>query len=187
VGYKRGVEKTCLLCEQISIGRGLCRRHYNQHRTAGTLGQFAKVTPLESFLNRIEKTDGCWLWRGTTNNGYGIFLLPGEVPVRAHRHAYELWKGPIPDGAVVMHVCDNPPCVNPDHLQIGTRLDNNRDCAAKGRRPTGANHWKFKLTAQHVVAIRNDTRTMAAIAIEYGTTASTVSRIKNGKRRFAKA
>lgn len=184
MGYRRGVEKTCLLCEQISIGRGLCRRHYKQHHKNGTLDQFAKVTPLESFLNRIDKTGTCWLWTGTTNEyGYGIFLLPGEKPIRAHRYAYELWKGQIPEGRVVMHRCDNPPCVNPDHLDLGTKLDNNRDCAAKGRRPRGSGHWNSKLTPKQVEAIKADTRKHMDIAHAYNVTQPTISRIKSGKRR----
>ena len=135
-------------------------------------------------MNRIRKTNSCWLWQGTKNDyGYGIFLLPGEVPVRAHRFAYELWKGPIPDGFVVMHSCDNPPCVNPAHLSIGTKLDNNRDASLKGRTPTGTRHWNGRLTDEQIADIRTDPRTHVAIALDYGVSQSHVTRIKGGKAR----
>lgn len=76
---------------------------------------------------------GCWMWSGSTNpNGYGHVTLHG---VRgAHRIAWALMNGPIPAGRVVMHGCDNPPCVNPDHLSLGSQMDNIHDAIAKGRR-----------------------------------------------------
>lgn len=81
--------------------------------------------------------DECWLWTASTDkNGYGRFQEPtpdGQRHIRAHRWAYLHFVGPIPDGLVVMHRCDNPPCVNPAHLTIGTLIDNNADKVAKGR------------------------------------------------------
>lgn len=81
---------------------------------------------------------GCWLWTASTDrDGYGKFQYPGpdgrQIHQRAHRYAYELFVGPIPDGLVVMHSCDTPSCVNPNHLDIGTPLENNDDKVAKGR------------------------------------------------------
>ena len=80
-----------------------------------------------------EKTDGCWLWTGATASyGYGKMMLDGET-VRAHRAAYLLLVGPIPDGLYVLHRCDVRRCVNPAHLFLGTPSDNTKDMLAKGR------------------------------------------------------
>jgi len=87
----------------------------------------------QSFWAEVEKTDGCWLWRAAlSTNGYGQTSRDG-VQIRAHRLAWELERGPIPVGLLVLHRCDVPTCVNPDHLFLGTNKDNSRDMAAKGR------------------------------------------------------
>ncbi len=82
----------------------------------------------------VDKTGTCWIWRRSTNKkGYGqITIEPGRTML-AHRLAWELARGPIPDGLSVCHHCDNPPCCRPDHLFLGTRADNNRDMEQKGR------------------------------------------------------
>jgi|SRR5579864_39387 len=80
-------------------------------------------------------TGECWSWIGAKSSaGYGILSKkPGPSPLYAHRISWELNNGPIPHGACVLHRCDNPPCVNPDHLFLGSKRDNSRDMAAKGR------------------------------------------------------
>jgi hypothetical protein len=97
-----------------------------------------KTRPMEErFWEKVRKSDQCWEWIASkTRNGYGFFHRGGRVdrkPIRAHRLSWELHNGPIPDGLWVLHKCDNPCCVRPDHLFIGTRSDNMKDCAAKGR------------------------------------------------------
>lgn len=79
---------------------------------------------------------GCWIWTGAVNceRGYGYFLFDGK-PRLAHRASWAMHKGQIPDGMNVLHRCDIPSCVNPNHLFLGTLSDNMQDCAAKGRAP----------------------------------------------------
>ena len=107
----------------------------------------------------------------------------------AHRVAWEMANGgPIPDGMVVCHRCDNPPCVNPAHLFVGTRLDNVRDMVMKGRGRypghPGERNGGAKLTEQSVSAIRERISrgdTQKEIAVTFGIDPSVVSRIKSGK------
>lgn len=87
------------------------------------------------FWSKVQKTDDCWLWRATRfPKGYGQIKIKGRRRL-AHRVAWELTNGPIPDGLQVCHHCDNPPCVRPDHLFLGTQSDNIQDAVSKGRMP----------------------------------------------------
>ena len=80
--------------------------------------------PEERFWPKVEKTNGCWNWIGTTNRGYGQFNLHKRVRTYAHRFSYELAKGMIPEGLTVDHLCKNTFCVNPDHLEAVTLREN---------------------------------------------------------------
>lgn len=92
---------------------------------------------LERFWSKVQKTDSCWLWKGAKNQfGYGFFRLGSRNEV-AHRVSYNWIKGEIPSGLLVLHTCDNPSCVNPDHLFIGTHSDNMRDMYRKKRHKGG--------------------------------------------------
>jgi hypothetical protein len=97
-----------------------------------------RLDPVQNWWSKVVVGEGCWMWTaGTDRDGYGKFAIghgkQDQTHTRAHRFAYELLVGPIPDGMVVMHSCDTPACVNPDHLSVGTPLDNNDDKVAKGR------------------------------------------------------
>lgn len=121
-------------------------------------GRTYKKKPLiDRFLKKIDKQiNGCWLWQATkTKLGYGQLVVDG-IPTYAHRIAYELFVGPIPEGMCVLHRCDNPSCVSPTCLWLGTHQDNTRDMWRKNRHydARGIKHGRAKLTEKEVVAIR---------------------------------
>ena len=88
------------------------------------------------FWEKVNKTDTCWLWTAQrTTGGYGVFRIRNpRAQTTAHRVAWEMAHGPIPDGLNVCHHCDTPSCVRPDHLFLGTQRENLRDMTVKGRR-----------------------------------------------------
>lgn len=99
----------------------------------------------DRFWSRVEKTDGCWLWRGTVHHtGYGVLTIMdesrphGKYQVRVHRLSYEMAKGQIPTGMCVCHACDTPLCVNPAHLWLGSQIENQADATKKGRKRVAA-------------------------------------------------
>lgn len=143
----------------------------------------ANLKPIDvaAFWSRVEGSTPfqCWPWTGQKNDkGYGRFR--GTM---AHRIAYELINGSIPEGEIVRHRCDNPPCCNPDHLLSGSHSDNTRDAVERGRLAYGERCGHTKLTAQQVAYIRRNPhkRKQADIAREFGVSESTVSYIRNGR------
>ena len=128
---------------------------------------------------------GCWEWKGAhANYGYGQVYIGGRIQ-RAHRIAWEMFYGPIPPGIKVCHACDNPPCVRPDHLFLGTQADNLHDMLAKGRHftPFGSREQRGEanLTAKLTEKSVREIRRLGAygmfqkdIAARYGITLSNV-------------
>lgn len=162
-----------------------------------------------------EPNSGCWLWTAAADqHGYGRFRVGSLTDnsrrmTVAPRMAWELYKGELPPPDLdVCHSCDNPPCVNPDHLFLGTRLQNMQDCVKKGRNSRGESHSKIqkahilsgpdhylygrpgrkgekhhmaKLTDDDVRAIRADHRMLAEIAADYEVSFATIGYIRRGK------
>ena len=147
--------------------------------------------PAERFWENVDKSAGpteCWPWTASLyTNGYGSFAAGGRYGgcVRAHRAAWGLTNGEIPDGLVVCHSCDNRRCVNPAHLFLGTRMDNVRDMCAKGRQTRGEKNAASRLTERDVRsirALRAKGLIMREIAAEFGVTRKAVELILHGHR-----
>lgn len=119
---------------------------------------------------RVNEITGCWIWQGPLSAGYGITRRNGKV-IGAHRLAYEDAKGPIPDGMQIHHRCEQPLCVNPDHLTVVTKKQN-----ARGRRPSVS-----KLTPEDVYAIRRSNESRRVLAERFGITPVYVSMIRTGR------
>ena len=128
--------------------------------------------------------DGCWHWAGSSSGGRGRVWIDGQG-VYAYRLAYEAWREPIPAGLVACHSCDNPLCVNPDPIFIGTQRDNIRDAVTKGRMRfpavrTGLAHHGVttppEVIAEQVARYQRGEATQTEIAVEFGVAQSTVGR-----------
>jgi hypothetical protein len=135
------------------------------------------------YESQVQRTDGCWLWRGHRGNQH---RMADRVKVYAHRLAYALFVGPLPDDLCVCHKCDNPPCVNPAHLFIGTIADNIQDMWAKGRDrsavPNCQDHGRAILTNEDVTEIRRllSVKSYKELAAMYGTSKAAIASISRG-------
>lgn len=138
-------------------------------------------------VRHIKNPNGCWEWIGSRDiDGYGQLTHKGRR-VRAHRLSFQSFTGPIPIGMLVLHHCDNPPCVNPAHLYAGDQFQNESDKRERGRGPAGENNVKAKLSTSGVAAMRrmyaegNGKISKAAVGRAFGVTKSTSTRIINSK------
>ncbi len=180
-------ERPCVVdgCAKLARRTGrMCSMHEARLRRTGMTDARPIETREDRYWLAVRKAPtGCWGWAGSVNNhGYGKV---GQH--YAHRFSWQLHFGPIPVGLYVMHVCDNPPCTNPSHLQLGTQKANMEDASRKGRLrsrpPRGeANHFA-KLTAQQALEIRR--RRLAGeprkvIAASFGIRVEHVGRIALG-------
>ncbi len=145
-----------------------------------------KIDPSIRFFKFVNKTEFCWLWTGSyCYYGYGQISINGK-PRRAHRISYEMHKGEIPKDMFVCHKCDNPSCVNPDHLFLGTQEDNMKDMFKKNRQNTAKGERRFfsKLKNEDIPQIRelyNNNNRTKIIANIYGVSTQSILDIINGK------
>lgn len=148
------------------------------------------------FWTKVKKTDFCWLWTASPYGGrYGRISRTGKSrptkgrDISSHVAAWILIKGPVPKGMCVLHHCDNPRCVNPDHLWIGTQLENMRDMVKKRRARgcRGESHANHKLTSSDVASIRSlklSGHTGVELAKRFGVTPAQISNIVLNKQWF---
>lgn len=175
------------------VARGMCSSHYYRFRWHGdpSVGRFNGEQERETlFWDKVEKgeaDDDCWVWTAFRNaGGYGLFWTGETRPSGAkrmslaHRWAYERFVGPVPDGLYVLHRCDNPPCVRPEHLYAGTQLQNMQDKARRGR---NASTGLKKLTSEQVLEIRRlygeGDVSHAELGKRFGVTRKNISQIVN--------
>lgn len=145
----------------------------------------------ERFWSKVKKTPGCWLWIGSKGGqgGYGTIRLGSVVDgtrrhVYSHRLSYEMHHGRIPKGMFVLHKCDTPSCVRPDHLFLGSHAENMEDMRNKGRSSVGEKNVMAKLTLPQVQAIKDRLSngwTQRKLAKEYGVTFQAINLIAVGK------
>lgn len=159
-------------------------------------------SPKCKFESHFEKTKNkCWVWDSPRNaNGYGVFGNANKRNTLAHRFAYELFVGKIPSGLFVLHHCDNPPCVNPAHLFVGTAKDNAKDCVQKGRnsppplqrgkenifsknavKRLGEKHHSAKLTIAIVGEILSSTEKAGVLGRRFGVNRQVIWMIRTGR------
>ena len=157
-------------------------------------------TTRRRFLDKVQTSDGCWMWRGakSVRTGYGSFSIGGKSEW-AHRASWRLLRGPIPAGLWVLHTCDVRPCVNPAHLYLGTVADNSRDAVARRRTATGQRNGvhthpetrRFgqavgtaKLTEERILEVLTDLAagTMQSVAASrHGVSRGAVQQILSGR------
>ncbi len=181
--------KTCSVesCDKKHEAKGYCSTHYKRLKTTGKINNDRDLSDFERFLTKFKKNNnGCWEWSDSlTDRGYGQFGAKGTT-IRAHRFSYENYIGLIPNGMIICHKCDNPPCVNPDHLFLGTHKINSVDRENKGRRKIsfGEESTNSKLNNNTVTEIKNLLKLfipIPEISKLLNVNCSTIKNIKSGR------
>lgn len=154
------------------------KRGFGKFCSRSCARQVERRTPDQAFWARVSKTETCWFWTGAKlPRGYGNFAARGSR-IYAHRHSYEIHIGLVPEGQFVLHRCDEPSCVNPEHLFLGTHNDNMKDMRVKKR----GTPWK-KLDEESVREIRHLalTTSLAALAARFSVSAVAIGKVVSRK------
>lgn len=179
-------------CSRTIFAKGLCQTHYLWARRGKNLSdpvqrQYHGLTVEDRLKRRVEidPLTQCWLWTGSlSGKGYGQFRVDSSRPQLAHRVSYGLFVGP-PGDSFVLHRCDTPRCINPEHLFLGTQADNVADMQSKGRARKrgipGEANCQAKLTEASVRSIRLSHASDADLAKQYGVGSSTVRDARHRK------
>lgn len=165
------------------------RIQFGSTRPKPESGTWKTRSEVDRFFSFVEITDKCWNWTGSCkHDGRGCFTLSDGRQVIASRFIFSRWMRPIRAGLDVLHKCDNPSCVRPDHLFLGTALDNSRDMVAKGRSARGSEASRSKLTSDQVDFIKKNYQrgkhggmNTVALAKKFGVTPQSISLILKGK------
>jgi hypothetical protein len=176
-------------CDSSFYGHGYCHKHYQRLKRHGDplvlRGKKRFLTIQDQFQSKYKiKDNGCWEWQGAkANHGYGVFRVTingSNCLLRAHRFSYEQYIGKITSKMMVCHKCDNPCCVNPEHLFLGSAKDNSLDMAKKKRSTFGERNPQAKLTEKQVKQIKLMLKkgiSSPIIAIKYGVTSGAIRSI----------
>lgn len=188
--------KICCIvdCGRPVLARGMCNKHYVRNRKFGSpVAQMPRSAAMQglsapdrfAMQMKAGDADECWPWiAGKDRDGYGVFrgVYDGVMYGRATRYSWALHnRKQVPANMLVCHSCDNPSCVNPNHLFLGTDLDNMLDKIAKDRHniPKGELNVRAVLTEKQAIAILADPRPYLQIAADYGVSDGTINDIKN--------
>ncbi len=176
-------------CGKPVHAKGYCKRHYQQSWSTGSpeIRRPNTHAPAEErfwkYVNRGTDEE-CWNWTGFRDwDGYGKFRECTRINIAAHRFSYRLHNGNLPAELVVRHKCNNPACVNPNHLETGTHIENMGDRIRAGHYARGQRHPMAKLSDEKVAEIRAWTGTNREAATHFGISESQVSNIKSGRQR----
>jgi hypothetical protein len=183
----------CLVdnCSNKYYAKGYCEKHYQRVKKYGNTDGIRPHAPAkERFFKYIDKDSkhGCWNWIGNKRGKYGGFSIgPRENgTILAHRFSWAMHNNKeIPKGMVVMHLCDNPLCVNPSHLSVGTYMENTHDMLKKGRHTyiahVGEKNGKSVLNEKIVREIRQSNMNHAELGRFYGVATSTIRGVRSGR------
>ena len=176
------IERICKYCGKPFKARpDVIKRGYGNFCSKScSLYNRPQPTLIERFWKYVEKSHGCWHWKGGKDwDRYGIF----SSSIKAHRFSYKLHNGEIPKGLSVLHSCDNPSCVNPEHLFLGTHRDNMKDRYNKNRQAKGESNGNSKLTEKDVLEIKRlkGVMTLKEIGKIYSVDLSVIGNIFNNK------